>query len=648
MQNNEPTLDVAQYSTRLAELHPLPLAKGVVILHPERALISFDGMSKDIGAICYLQRQDLLAKSNRRTREARKVDLSSFCKDRAALIARFIVFFSDLLETGGRTNSTVHSWVGLWINLMDWADQNGHCNIFNGGDETYAGFRQYVKYMRQRVDTNEISLKTGAQRQFSMLRLMERFTGMYDIHRGVRLLDNVTASGGMKTTPPSEHDLGRFEGLCDAVFTSHCDLVLENRPFPFKMPVPKSLEWDQECLWLFPMKTWCMNPARVASQSAEFRPFAAYDFGNGRILTLEELKVRFPDYVNKHHAISSALKRLRDANTDVRHLSRVDAAVRAHSAFLCLFLGQTGMNFSVAFSLPWGSEYKVGTSQQGFREIKWRAGGKIVSVVLRSRFLPLFSRFVELRKYLLNGQKCDSLFFSLGSHRKEVPKAINSKNYESFLITLSTISPDVPAIRNRKLRAAKQDFHIRNDDPAISAKIMGHSEETARRHYSAGSESLHRDEMTEFISKVQSAAVNKHAVIPPGELVPNGVKGHLGTCTGHKTPNAIADGVPIEPDCSRQEGCLFCDKHRVHADATDVRKLVSCSFVVQQTTYLPGAQAYFAPVLERIFSLLEEVSSIPGLASVVREVTLEVEEYGDLDPYWAEKWALLCDLEIVV
>lgn len=642
-----PTSDVAQFSARPTELHSLPLAKGVPILHPERAVIVFDGMAKDVGVLCYMRRQSNAEKLNRRTRQARAVDLDSLDLARVQLIGRFIAFASDLLTEGGFTSSTVHGWVGLWIALMDWADENGHPDVCGAGEGTYAGFRAYVDYLRHRADTHQISQRTAANRQFAILRLLERFTGLHDIHRGVRLIETAPL-GDARTTPPSEHELGRLEGLCDAIFQGHSDLVLANREYPYKMEVPKSLGWDRDYVWLFPVNALAPSIGRGESGSGCSRGSRAYDFENGRVATVSEIRSRFHHLSNTCNAVRQARNRLTDANRNHRHPARIAAAARAHDAFVILFLGQTGMNLSVAFALPWGAEYKVGTSQQGFREIKWRAGGKVVSVVIRNKFMPLFSRFIEIRNYLLNGRECDRLFFSLGVEHRGDPKPMAPKRLESFYDSLQRVDPTIPLIRNRKLRAAKQDFHIRSDDPSVAAVIMGHSEETARRHYTAGSESVHREEISVFLSKVEEAALNKRIVLPASEVVDGGVPGHLGTCAEFRAPHAIADVVPVAPDCSRQEGCLFCDKHRVHAEARDIRKLVSCAFVIQQTTYLPGAQAYFGAFLDRIYSILDEVKTFDGMAPIVAQIEGEVEECGQLDAYWAGKWALLNELEVIV
>ena len=628
-------------SVRPTQLYEMPLADGVAILHPERATLVFGGMSIDVGTLCYLRREDSEALRNLRKRHGRKVDIHSLDPQRANLIRRFIVFFSEMQVDAGYAPSTVHTLVRNLIYFMDWADAHGHRDVFSEPDHTYAGFRKYVEHLRHRVDTNQVSQKTGASRQFSILRIIERFTSLHDIHRGVRLIDSMNIGTG--TVPPSERDLGRFEGLCDALFKGHCELVLENRPFPYKLSMPKSLGWSRNYVWHFPITSWCVSPDKACTLAGN----AAYDFEHGRIATVEEVRKKFTLFSNAIAAVRHAKLRVANANHDVRHPARIAAAVRAHNAFVMLFLGQTGLNNSVAFALPWGQDYKIGTSQQGFREIKWRAGGKIVSVVIRNRFLPLFAKFIKIRTYLLNGREFDRLFINFGWKHQAEPGPFVKRQLETFLDILVAIDPTMPRIRSRKLRAAKQDFHIRNDEPTISARIMGHSEDTARKHYTAGSEAVYHEEMSRFLSKVEQAAINKTTVIAADAPSENDVSIHVGSCGKFKVPNPVAKAVPVSPDCTTLEGCLFCDKHRVHAHEQDVRRLVSCAFVVQQTTYLPGAQEYFQPVLDRIGSILEEVGSYAGMVQTIERVTREIEEDGALDPYWAEKWTQLNNLELI-
>ena len=60
----------------------MPLAEGMTLLHPERALLHWgDHCSRsDIGQICYLKRSEPSSQRKRRT-----FDIASFCSERALL-----------------------------------------------------------------------------------------------------------------------------------------------------------------------------------------------------------------------------------------------------------------------------------------------------------------------------------------------------------------------------------------------------------------------------------------------------------------------------------------------------------------------------------------------------------------------------------
>jgi hypothetical protein len=53
-------------------------------------------------------------------------------------------------------------------------------------------------------------------------------------------------------------------------------------------------------------------------------------------------------------------------------------------------------------------------------------------------------------------------------------------------------------------------------------------------------------------------------------------------------------------------------------------------------------------VLDRIRSILDDIGALDGNAEMVTRVVDEVENDGELDDYWAEKLALLNDLEIAL
>jgi hypothetical protein len=110
-----------------------------------------------------------------------------------------------------------------------------------------------------------------------------------------------------------------------------------------------------------------------------------------------------------------------------------------------------------------------------------------------------------------------------------------------------------------------------------------------------------------------------------------------------------AHGV-IKPDCKGPEGCLFCDKFKVHADEKDTRKLFSCRYVLRQTAPMMGSeerlQSLLGPFFERIQTIIAEVAQRDS--TMVAKIAAEVDDDGELDPYWARKLEMLMALGVVV
>lgn len=634
------------FGERLVTPYEIPLGSAI-ISQPETALLRFDRANLDVGALCYLRRSNAPRKGRNNGRiVSRRVDLSSFDAERAKQVARLIVFFSDLVMSGGYRVQTVSRNAANMIRFMDWADATEHSHVLAGGDHAYAAFRAYVRHLRERVNRHEVTLSSAAKEQWMIHKLLAGFSGLHDLHRGVNMLD--FGAGWSRTEPPPENELAKVESLCEALFLGFSGLVLDGAKYPLKLAMPKYLGWQDDYLWVFPVRRWCLPPHQWETRHELTLPFWAYDYQRGRLVEAEEIRQHYRDMYTARWMVSNAQAVLNDANADPRHSHRIKSALVAHNAFVLFFLGQTGMNLSVAGALKWSKEYTVGQEQQGFREIKWRAGGRRYSAVVRMNFLPLFKRYIDLRAYLLGDEDCDDLFLSFGANRTKGPSSMGETVMDTIYGTLEILDPDIKRLRARKLRAAKQDFHIKHSDPATSAQVMGHSENTALQRYSAGSQTTHYSEVSAFFDKVQQAAANRKAILQPGENVPNGVVGHVGTCADFHDPHAVAENAPVQPDCRQLEGCLFCDKHRVHPDAQDTRKLASCAYVLRQATSVPGAEMFFKPVLDRIHSILDDISALDANAEMVTRVVNEVENDGELDAYWAGKLALLNDLEIAL
>jgi hypothetical protein len=207
---------------------------------------------------------------------------------------------------------------------------------------------------------------------------------------------------------------------------------------------------------------------------------------------------------------------------------------------------------------------------------------------------------------------------------------------------LDTLGIVLPRITARQWRAAKQDWAVSNHGPVVAARLMRHSVATALRSYSNGTDAAHKAEMGAFLASVEKTVL-KHGNDPAGSI-----RSAVGVCIGFQKPTPIAASVTVLPNCRSTEGCLFCDQYRVHADAADVRKLLSCRHCVRlvsgRADSIEQYDSSFGAVLRRVDFLLDELRRRD--ATLVDQIEQDVDIEGNLDAFWSAKLDQLYELGV--
>jgi hypothetical protein len=641
-----------KYRERVLERYDFPLAQEVNILHPERALLRFGTFTINFGALCYLARSADSRRMGHGRHGSRPVDTCSFSSARAGMIRKVISHLSDEVTHHGIRMSTIYVYAGTFSTFLDWADRNGHSAVLNEVNAAYCAFRAYNGHLWDRVRGSSISVNTATKCQNCVLRIVSEVMGIDNLQSGINLIrGNFQASE--PATPPCERAQAKSLSLCHSLFNGFADLVLNGKQYPYRLQMPKYLGLDRDFLWVFPSIRWCM-PAHIVAKRTELgNPYWANDYENGRVANADEIAPHYS--VNSESAtdarkisvaqsgVSKAEASIEAANNDPMHFHRRNVAMLAHNAFVLLFIANTGMNMAQVRELRWSGEYKVGAERQGFRAVKWRAGGSTISVEIQLVFLPSFRRYLELRAYLLQGASSEHLFFSIGRNCAESPKAINERLIVGLFKTLKMLDESITVVLPRQWRAAKSDWFLRTTDPAITSEALQNSEATVLKHYSTGSPMRALEEMGKFFAQVSEAALKK-TVVSNGSGQETATEGPVGACVAFGIPNGYTTNVPVTPDCKRPEGCFFCEHYRVHADAEDTRKLLSCRYCILHVSQSEAAQDFFRPILYRIQTLLDEIGSRKGNEGLVERVQREVETNGELTPYWAQKLAFLMEL----
>lgn len=621
---------MTKYIKRQTTLIDLPV-NDIAILKPEQIILRFGKYGTlDIGSFCYLDR---CTDSARLSNNIKLVNINTLNKQRCEHIRKIIQIISEKINSS-LSLSTISTYCKKFIYFIDWADINNESNFLENKDKSREVFFNYINYLKDKLIQNHFVSSSATARQNATLMFLEEFHNTENLAKGISLISE--NRGEKQTSPPSEDSQNKVLSLCESLFEGITDLILNHKTFPYKLKVPEHIGWNNNTFNIFPIVEWAVNPINFREKQG-----LMWNQLEGRLSTKEEAKVLYPNFRTRSLSFIKTNKILSEANSDKYFKHRIRLAMVAQYAFSIIFLATTGMNKESLIELLWDDEYEISSDRQSFRTIKHRAGNKVCYFEISSGMLPKFKKFLELRKYLLNKNKCDYLFFQLGADFSQIPKCLGVGTFTSFFNTLKYLDSSIPNITPKEWRAAKSDWLIKNTDVSTASLILQNSERVLLNHYAAGSETEQFSEISKFFNEVSNFVIQSNEKII-------GEASSVGICSSYGNPIAI-NNAPVKVNCKSPEGCLFCDKYRVHADEKDVRKLISCRYCLQKTSQLSQSKEsfdkVFGVIFKRIDDILNQIEKLnPGLTI---KVTKEVEEMGELDSYWAKKLELLFDLGLV-
>lgn len=633
---------MSKFENRETVVLDLPIADQNYLGRPERIILRFaPGKSIDFGEFCFLTRSQVRREKN----QGRKVVLSSINAERIGQIRKLIFNANHALSLSGSRSMALNSRYDRFMGFFDWCDRNGHSDVLSSVDAARSALRDRSRNLRQKVDQHDLHNNSAALEQLHVIDVLEDFFQVDDLVRG---LNQITFKKALvvSTAVPDEEAQEKVLACCVAIFSGICDLLLrptiDGRPVPFPYPlkVPPFVNQRDGILWIFPQRQW------FGHQKSSWN--AAYDYENGRVRTVEELiqSAVYSTRRDTERAVAAANAHMLKANLDSHHWARIDRGMLGVVSFYVMFLAVTGLNEATASLIPWNEELERSVNnpeinRQGFRSIKYRAAGRLVSFEIGLRYMPYLKQFLALRTFVLQGEKCDSLFFMRQRDRTIVSlDKSKSRLAQAFYKRLENLIPGLPRLASRMWRAAKQDHLIRKTDPATAALVMQHSLSTAIKAYSNGSQTTHEAEVGEFLTQLEGVVLSRNAASDDVVLRA------IGGCSSPNNPVPMDGVIPIEPGCHRAEGCLFCSQYRIHIDERDTRKLLSARHCLRISA-AHGSEvgihvSFFETLLNRIdeyLNLLRQQNS-----EMVLRIEDEVDRLGELDPFWAAKLTTLLEL----
>ncbi len=616
----------------------MPLAGGTTLLHPERALLRWEGVSKrsDIGQICYLTRD---TSSPQRTRHT--FDHISFSSERARIVRLLVTQLSGRMASGTRRPETISLYSRVVLEFVNWADRQGLHQTLCDEKVTAEAVHRYFREKREQVSLGNLKRNSVGTKQRYLLSMLRELFRNDDFCADERVLRH-QLDASVPTAVPDAGAQAALLAWADALFSSISTLVLDFEPYPVRVTTARG-------------ESLCLVPYRHHRREGDgSHSLAGWNLETGEPRTREELTMHMAEAGAKNpfkrsgDIATRAAKHLAAANKDAQSSIRRSHASMAVLCFATLFLAETGVNRAQLLAMKWSPELAAslqGTSvaRQKFREVKYRAGGRNVTFTVSLGFMPKLKAYLALREYLVQDADCDALFMAVGcsSQRRQLV-CLSPQFLIQLYARLDTLGIVLSRITARQWRAAKQDWAVSNHGPVVAARLMGHSVETALRSYSNGTDAAHKAEMGAFLASVEKT------VLKPGDDPAGSIRSAVGVCIGFHKPAPVADLISVQPDCRSTEGCLFCDQYRVHADATDIRKLLSCRHCVRlasgRADSIEQYDSSFGAVLRRVDFLLDELRKRD--AALFDQIEQHVDIEGNLDAFWSAKLDQLYELGV--
>lgn len=436
------------------------------------------------------------------------------------------------------------------------------------------------------------------------------------------------------TQKPTNEDITYAFNFYYQLFNQISDFLIEEKQYPFKLKLP-----NQE-LWVIPSRYWYKREETILY-------LKSYDYNTGQILSVKEIQkaYNFKEEKTAYDYRNNFMYKLHDNNINIKSKQRKLIGRLALRAYFMHFLAITGMNDSTAATLTWNNDYKIESEQYSFKNIKYRAHNKVVDFKIQKEFVNGFKKFLQLRDYLLNGHNFEYLFFSFDGKEASLSSKQKSGTFSSYINKdiKNTIDPNLPIITSKQYRVHKVYQVIKKDGVFAAATLAQNLTSTIVSNYITESESSTMEQFTSYFNKLNENIILKKDI---------GTSTAIGQCKEINKPKTKFENKNFLSNCSNQEGCLFCDKYGVHADETDIRKLYSLKYIINECKYIASKDELFnkvySPIINRIDNILNEMKKQDKKNQILlNKIKYDVFENESLTPYFEHKLKTLLKLGVL-
>lgn len=531
----------------------------------------------------------------------------------------------------GQSGATLYSNISYIIQFVNWLNDES-IEYINNKIDAKEIFLKYSYYLKTSIRNGMIGQATAHVHQRTTLKLLRYITQDKEnyISSGIQLITNIRIN---KTIQSTDEDREYHFNFYHKLFHQLTDFLLDKKEYPFSINLPCGN------IWVLPSVTSFLSNNKIA-------PFA-FDMTTGKLQTIDNLKKLY-NYNNStaRDSINSFSSNLNKHNTNFRSNKRLLLASTALKAFYMIFLSITGMNDSTAATLPWSDEYEILKENQKFKNIKYRAGNKIVEFQIQNQFIKDFQKFLLLRRYLLSSFDCNFLFFSNYEDKASVSSnRVKSGGLSTHINTRmrQNIDNNLPILSSRILRVNKTHQVIKKDGIIAASQLAQSSIDTIISTYQGESQESTQTQFNTYFKEL-----NKNIF----QVENNAVETSVGYCNQPNTPASKLKLINKEINCSQKEGCLFCEKYAIHADETDIKKILSLKYVINESKYIAKDMTHFhntyGIVLLRITDILNEIKSLESsLEKKCNDIEMDIFDNQNLHPYWEYKLNTLIEMGVL-
>jgi len=555
------------------------------------------------------------------------VNPNSFDNNRLSIVTYLLNDFIERIEMGNKP-ITVYKAIQNHMTLIKWLNSN-KLTFPKNKQEAKKTFQEYTFNLKYGLREGLFQQKEAHIRHNASLKMLKAIFNDNEsfISSGINIIKN---KKNKPTIKPTENNMKHYFTFYYNIFSQLSDFILSNKKYPFL------LKLEKEEIWVFPTKFWIKEELRN-------KYINLYNVDERKIKNIQEIREQYdesstnPLYQQRYNLF----KNIKIHNNNFRSKERINLARIAFNAYFIQFLILTGMNDSTASTLKWSDEYEILKEEYKFRNIKPRANNKPVDFKIQKEFVSEFKQFLKLRKYLLNGNKFDYLFFGGNDDNARVTLQQKKGSFSSFINErMRLIEPSLPRITSKQMRTFKTFQIIKTDGILATVQVAQSLERTINQSYLGESEETRDNELSNYFNKLNELIFNDNSSLNETSI---------GSCSEPDNPKTDITIEIFTPDCTNYEGCLFCNKYRTSTQDEDIRKLFSLEFLINECKYIAHNKEQFnniySPILNRITSIINEMEKRDSnLKNTIKIIKEDVYNNQNLTLYFEKMLEMYVDL----